>query len=68
MQKKNKPYKGHLPYQSEFDRRFVFVNHNAWAKVKRFNKRLAKRREKRTARETASEDLIGDQNAHNPLR
>ena len=61
MQKKNSTYKGHLPYQSEFDRRYVFVNHNAWAKVKRFNKRLAKRREKRTAKESLKEEMENEE-------
>ena len=41
-------YKGHLPWQDEFDQRFACWanNHNGWAKMKKFNKRLAKRKSK----------------------
>lgn len=39
-------YKGKTPFQSEFDHRFACWanNHRGWAKMKKFNKRLAKRR------------------------
>ena len=44
--KKSNIYKGKVPYQSEFDHRFACWanNHRGWAKMKKFNKRLAKRR------------------------
>lgn len=44
--KKSNIYKGEIPYQSEFDHRFACWanNHRGWAKMKKFNKRLAKRR------------------------
>ena len=46
MSKQNSIYKGHLDYQSEFDHKWACwaTNHRGWAKMKRFNKRLAKRR------------------------
>ena len=42
-------YKGELPWQSEFSHRFACWanNHNGWAKMKKYNKRLAKRRLRR---------------------
>lgn len=49
MKRKN-IYKGYIgkgyTRQSEFDHRFACwaVNHNGWAKAKKFNKRMAKRR------------------------
>lgn len=45
-------YKGFLDYQSEFSHRFACWanNHNGWAKMKKFNKRLAKRRLKNRVR------------------
>lgn len=44
--KQNNIYKGYLDYQSEFSHRFACWanNHNGWARMKKFNKRLAKRR------------------------
>ena len=46
MPKQSNPYKGRIPFQSEFDHRFACWanNHNGWAKMKKANKRLAKRR------------------------
>ena len=45
MKVKN-PYKGKIPYQSEFLHRWACWanNHRGWAKMKKANKRLAKRR------------------------
>ena len=47
--KRANTYKGHLDNQSEFDHRYACwaVNHMGWAKMKKFNKRVAKRRLKR---------------------
>ena len=47
--KKNNIYKGFLPYQSEFSHRFACWanNHRGWAKMKKFNKKLAKKRFRR---------------------
>ena len=44
--KRANTYKGKLPWQSEFSHRFACWanNHRGWAKMKKFNKRLAKRR------------------------
>lgn len=44
--KQNNTYKGYIPFQSEFSHRFACWanNHRGWAKMKKFNKRLAKRR------------------------
>ena len=44
--KKANTYKGKIPYQSEFSHLYASwaVNHMGWAKMKKFNKRLAKRR------------------------
>lgn len=46
MAKQNNPYKGRVPFQSEFDHRYACwaTNHRGWAKMKKFNKRLAKKR------------------------
>lgn len=46
MSKQNNIYKGHLAYQSEFDHKWACwaTNHRGWAKMKKFNKRLAKKR------------------------
>ena len=46
MSKQNNIYKGHLDYQSEFDHKWACwaTNHRGWAKMKKFNKRLAKKR------------------------
>ena len=46
MNKENNTYKGAVPFQSEFDHRYACwaSNHRGWAKMKKFNKRLAKRR------------------------
>ena len=47
--KRANTYKGRLPFQSEFSHKYACWanNHMGWAKMKKFNKRLAKRREKR---------------------
>ena len=53
MSKKiSKVYKGFLPRQSEFSHYYASwaKNHRGWAKMKRFNKRLAKRRERQLLR------------------
>ena len=44
--KQANPYKGKIPFQSEFSHRYACWanNHRGWAKMKKFNKRLAKRR------------------------
>lgn len=44
--KRSNTYKGYLEFQSEFSHRFACWanNHRGWAKMKKFNKRLAKRR------------------------
>lgn len=46
MSKRNNTYKGFLPFQSEFSHKYACwaINHRGWAKMKKFNKRLAKRR------------------------
>ena len=45
-------YKGKLDDQSEFSHRYACwaKNHNGWAKMKKFNKKLAKRRLKQELR------------------
>lgn len=50
--KQSNIYKGKLDYQSEFSHRWACWanNHNGWAKMKKFNKRLAKRRLKQELR------------------
>ena len=50
-------YKGKLPWQSEFSHRFACWanNHNGWAKMKKYNKRLAKRRLRREQKKEDSE-------------
>lgn len=47
MPKRANTYKGTLEEQSEFDHRYACWanNHMGWAKMKKFNKRLAKRRQ-----------------------
>lgn len=44
--KKTNIYKGKLPFQSEFSHRYACWanNHRGWAKMKKFNKRIAKKR------------------------
>lgn len=57
--KKQSIYRGFLDFQSEFDHRFACWanNHSGWAKMKKFNKRIAKKRERRRAKQTmCSED------------
>lgn len=46
MAKQNNPYKGRVPFRSEFDHRYACwaTNHRGWAKMKKFNKKLAKKR------------------------
>ena len=46
--KQNNIWKSKLDYQSEFSR--WANNHNGWAKMKKFDKRLAKRRLKQELR------------------
>ena len=50
-------YKGKLPFQSEFSHKFACWanNHRGWAKMKKFNKRLAKRRLKEEERKIMEE-------------
>jgi hypothetical protein len=47
--KTNNTYKGYLSYESEFSHKYACWanNHMGWAKMKKFNKRLAKRKHKR---------------------
>ena len=49
MRKRQNIYKGFLDFQSEFSHKFACWanNHRGWAKMKKFNKRIAKKREKR---------------------
>ena len=44
--KQNNTYKGLLPAQSRFDHKYACWanNHRGWAKMKKFNKKLAKKR------------------------
>lgn len=58
MPKQQNPFKGYLDYQSEFSHRFACWanNHRGWAKMKKFNKRLAKRRLKQKLRKELKED------------
>lgn len=53
-----KSYKGFIPRQSEFSHYYASwaKNHRGWAKMKRFNKRLAKRRERRIIKEFLIEE------------
>jgi hypothetical protein len=45
-------YKPYLEYQSEFDHRWACWanNHRGWAKMKKYNKKVAKKRLKRATR------------------
>lgn len=56
--KQANPYKGKLPFQSEFSHRFACWanNHRGWAKMKKSNKRLAKRRLKQEQEKIDLED------------
>lgn len=56
--KKAKIYKGFLNDQSEFSHRFACWanNHMGWAKMKRFNKKIAKKRERKAWKQ--EHDLI----------
>ena len=58
--KKNNIYKSKLDYQSEFDHVWACWanNHNGWAKMKKFNKRLAKRRLKQEERKEITRELM----------
>lgn len=58
MSKQQNPFKGYLDYQSEFSHRFACWanNHRGWAKMKKFNKKLAKRRLKQKLRKELKED------------
>lgn len=44
--KRANTYKGYLPFESEFSHRFACwaINHRGWAKMKRYNRKVAKRR------------------------
>ena len=44
--KQQSVYKGHLDYQSNFDRKYACWanNHRGWTKMKKLNKRIAKKR------------------------
>lgn len=59
--KKQNTYKGKLPPQSEFSHRFACwaSNHNGWAKMKKFNKRLAKRRLNNELRKDINNEDLG---------
>lgn len=48
-------YKGKMPFQSGFDRRWACWarNHRGWAKMKKYNRRLAKRRIRQQERRNA---------------
>ena len=48
-----------LPWQSEFDRHYACWanNHRGWAKMKRYNRRLAKKRGKQKLRKELDEWL-----------
>lgn len=39
-------YKGYLPFESEFSHRFACwaINHRGWAKMKKYNRKVAKRK------------------------
>lgn len=56
--KRQSIYRGYLGFQSEFSHRYAAwaINHRGWAKMKKFNKRIAKRRERRTYRERSRYD------------
>lgn len=58
MPKQQNPFKGYLDYQSEFSHRFACWanNHRGWAKMKKFNRKLAKRRLKQKLRKELKED------------
>lgn len=53
--KQANPYKGKVPFQSEFSHRYACWanNHRGWAKMKKSNKRLAKRRLKQELKRSA---------------
>lgn len=57
--KKQNPYKGELPYQSEFSHLFASWanNHMGWAKMKKSNRRLAKRRLKQKLKKEINNSL-----------
>lgn len=59
MEKQANTYKGKIPFQSEFSHRYACWanNHNGWAKMKKFNKKLAKRRLKRDLRKELLEEV-----------
>lgn len=45
-------YKPHLEYQSEFDHHYACWanNHRGWAKMKKYNKKVAKKRLRRATK------------------
>ena len=51
--KQNNIYKGLIEFQSEFDHKFACWanNHRGWAKMKKYNKKLAKKRLRKQERE-----------------
>ena len=61
IMKQNNIWKSKLDFQSEFDHRFACWanNHNGWARMKKFNKRLAKRRLKNELRKELNEQRGG---------
>lgn len=57
-EKRNNTYKGFLRWQSDFSHHYACWahNHRGWAKMKKFNKRLAKRRMRSEERKRMMED------------
>jgi hypothetical protein len=52
-------YKGKLPWQFEFDRRYCCWanNHMGWAKMKKANKKLAKQKLKQEIKKEISKEM-----------
>ena len=59
MSKQQNPYKEFLEFESEFSHKFSCWanNHRGWAKMKKFNKKLAKRRLKQKLNKELREEL-----------
>ena len=57
--KQQNPYKGKVPYQSEFSHKYASWanNHMGWAKMKKYNRKLSKRRLKRDLDKEIVEEL-----------
>lgn len=53
-------YKEHLEFQSEFSHRYACwaSNHNGWANMKKFNKKLAKRRLRQELRKEIDNEKV----------